>query len=131
MMERVEATITIAEGQTEGEATIGYVSGLVEGIYVWGVTVATPELSLQANEPAGGSGRIIIGGMALFNGDSEAYPRVPVVDTNGDPVQFGDGFPLAEKIPVYGTLLVYISNATAGDVFNVAIYLSNSNPNGR
>lgn len=130
MMDRVEATIEIAEGETEGTVDTGYVSGLIEGIYVWAVTEASPELTVQAIEPPG-TGRIIISGAALSGENNEIYPRTPVVDTNGTPVQFSEGFPVAERIPVYGRVRITITSAQAGDIFNVAIYLSDSNPNGR
>ena len=132
MMERVEVTITIAEGETSGEANTGYVSGLLEGVFVVADTEATPKLGVYANEPGIEFGREIVGSLNLGAGGNEVYPRVPVVyRQDASPVQYAADFPVMEKIPVYGTLLVGITNADPGDTFSVAIYLSNSNPNGR
>ncbi len=131
MMERVEATITIAAGETEATVDTGYVSGLIESIYVWAVIESSPALTVQAIEPIGTTDRIIINGVPLSGENNAIYPRTPVVDTRGTPSQFSEGFPVVERIPVYGRLKITITNGTSGDVFNIAIYLSNSNPNGR
>ena len=122
MIDRVTAVVTIAEGETSGTAKTRYTSGLVEAVYVWAVTEAeSPQLELEANEePYNDSREIASAGIPIGDGGAVAYPRIQI---NEDPL-------ILDKVPVYGTIQVPIQSAEPGDVFNVVIYLSNSNPNG-
>lgn len=131
MMERVEVTATVPEGETSVEVFTGYVSGLVEGIYMWSDTQAgMPQLNVSAVEPTGGTRLILL--LPTFGGGAvEYYPRTVIVTIGGDPVEYATGFPVVEKVPVYGIISVSLQEVQAGETFNIAIYLSNSNPNGR
>lgn len=132
MMERVEVTITIAEGETAGSVQTGYTSGLVEGVYVATESEAeATDITVTAIEPFSSKNRTVLSA-APFSGDTAFYPRTPVTLPDGaTPVEYATDLPVAERAPVYGTLQIDISGAVAGDIFNVAIYLSNANPNGR
>ncbi len=130
MMDRLEVTLTVPEGDTSGSIRTPYTSGLVECIFlVSAFAEGTPALAIVAEEPIGevSGSRLILQLNVTGGGAMTFYPRTPVVDRDNIPVQYAEGFPVNEKIPVYGAIVISVSNVQAGDRFSFSIYLSNSN----